>query len=64
MYCDKDNCGRYSIMELSAEEYEIIHKALTAYRTGLVYGETDQRSEFREQYDRAQSLLRVIERIL
>lgn len=64
MYCDKDGRGLCSIMELSSDEYEIIRKALTAYRTGLVYGETDQRSEFREQYDRAGTLLQAIERIL
>lgn len=64
MYCDKDNCGLYSIMELSAEEYEIIRKALIVYRTELVCGEAYKRSEFRKQYDRAETLLRAIERIL
>ncbi len=64
MYCDKEGRGRYSIMELSFEECKIIRNALTAYRTGLVYGESDQRSEFREQYDRAGTILRAIERIL
>ena len=32
MYCDKDNRGLFSIMELTADELETIRRAIKAFR--------------------------------
>lgn len=64
MYCDKDNAGRISINELTAEQLETIRRALIAFRSGLI-----QQLPFKAgtepltQYDRAGILLRRIERL-
>ena len=63
MYCDKDSRGRYSIMELSSEDYGLIRMALINYRVGLVFGKTDRRTILHEQYDRIGVMLHEIEKL-
>lgn len=64
MYCDKDRRGLCSIMELDESHIETIRRALLAYRQELIGSPSEINSETREQYDRAGTLLREIERIL
>lgn len=68
MYCDKDNRGLFAIMDLRPEELETIHRALLAFRTGMVTTVPPtvppSHSEARRQYDRAGVLLRQIEKTL
>lgn len=64
MYCDKDNAGRISINELTAEQLETIRRALIAFRSGLIQQLPFKAStEPLTQYDRAGILLRRIERL-
>ena len=69
MYCDKDNQGRYAIMDLDKEQFETIRRALNAYRSGMVQrgipaGYAAQFSETLIQYERAGEIVRHIEKNL
>lgn len=62
MYCDKDSRGQYCIMELTADEFETIRLALTAYRIGLIFHRlpegTTPKPEPHIQYERATAILK------
>lgn len=67
MYCDKDNQGRYAIMDLDKEQFETIRRALNAYRSGMVQrgipaGYAAHFSETLIQYERAGEIVRHIEK--
>lgn len=62
MYCDKDNTGHFSIMELTPEEFETVRLALAVYRETvrqrLVYS---QNRSMYDRFTRAGTLLRLAE---
>lgn len=67
MYCDKDSSGRYSIMEIEADELETIRRAIVAFKTGLLQNRMPAgfapQGEIYEQYHRAGKLLHQIEKL-
>lgn len=67
MYCDKDSRGLYCIMELTADEFETIRRALLAFRTGLISHQlpegTEHKPEPHVQYERASAILKQLKSI-
>lgn len=49
MYWDKDSRGLFSILELTAEEFETIRRALLAYRTIMVTANAIDNESNRQQ---------------
>lgn len=64
MYCDKDSRGLYSIIGLTHDQLEVIHRALTSYRIEMVHRKPTPGSssciEYPEQYERAGAIVRRI----
>lgn len=68
MYCDKDSRGLYSIIGLTHDQLEVIHRALTSYRIGMVHRKPTLGSssciEYPEQYEHAGGIVQRIEAAL
>ncbi len=65
MYCDRDSRGLYSIIGLTRDQLDLIRRALTAYRIGMVcrkqVSESASSIKFPEQYERAGDIVHRIE---
>ncbi len=53
MYCDKDNRGRYAIMELTQEDFEMLNIALVTFRqqVAIKQRQAKQCSNSEEQFN-------------
>lgn len=58
MYTDKDNRGRFAIMDLTEDELETLRRALLAYKTTMAGG--DGSGEPRQQYIISGKLLNML----
>lgn len=57
MYCDKDSRGLFSIMELTADEFETIRRAMKAFRGQMMLSDKFIDIEENKQYRRATNIL-------
>lgn len=70
MYVDKDSNDRYAIMDLSKEQLETIHRALSSYQWGLCMDSNNNKGCSRipknseTQYARAGAIVRQVEKAL
>lgn len=68
MYCNKDSRGLYSIIGLTHDQLELIQRALTTYRSGMVHRKPTPGSssciEFPEQYEHTDTIIQRIKTAL
>ena len=60
MYCDKDSRGLFSIMELTADEFETIRRAMKAFRGQMMLSDKFIDIEVNKQYSRATNISRSL----
>ncbi len=61
MYADLDSRGRYSIMDLTPDEFETIRRAIKAFRTGMITSNSESKeNECHRQYIRATKILNTL----
>ena len=60
MYCDKDSRGLFSIMELTADEFETIRRAMKVFRGQMMLSDNFIDIEVNKQYRRATNISRSL----